>query len=392
MTKSAIEWTEATWNPVTGCTRVSAGCDNCYAALMSKRLEAMGQEKYAGINGNGHFNGQVKLHEDALTVPLKRKKPTVWFVNSMSDLFHPSVPFEFIDKVFAVMALCPQHTFQVLTKRPERACQYLNNEVLTVDEHDRLCQGTRRRLEAAIWDLQPDESLEIDWPLPGVWLGTSVEDQDAAEERIPHLLQCPAAVRFLSCEPLLGPVDLSAACPPDYELFEDATAGMEGWEEPEELIEECEDECDWINFGNELVHSSEHIEWQRDRDRYASRLAFSDGIHWVIAGGESGPNARPMHPDWVRSLRDQCHDAGVPFFFKQWGAWRPYQSDDAIRWESRKTKRFIKRDGSDPHQQHYQAPEGDEVLIVNVGKKAAGRTLDGETWDQMPETASCSGK
>lgn len=251
---SSIEWTEATWNPVTGCTRVSRGCDNCYAVTMTRRLAAMGQEKYQDLinPGKGHFNGRIKLHEDALSIPLKRRKPTTYFVNSMSDLFHKDVPFAFVDRVFAVMALCPQHTFQILTKRPERMAEYITGQggVYHV-------QG---RIQAGMF-AHASQFPKWEWPLPNVWLGTSVEDQDAANERIPHLLRCPAAIRFLSCEPLLGPVDLTQITIP----YDSAR--------PE--------------------------------------------IDWVIVGAESGRGARPMNLDWVRALRDQCHMAGMPLFFKQ---------------------------------------------------------------------------
>jgi protein gp37 len=293
---SSIEWTDASWSPVTGCTRVSAGCDHCYSAALSKRLAAMGQKKYQGIVGNGHFNGVVKTWEDELTRPLRWRKPRRIFVNSMSDTFHKSVPFEFIDKVFAVMALCPQHTFQVLTKRPERMAEYfadLNARSWAIREAGHTLAGGCR------------DGINYALPLPNVWLGTSVEDQRAADERMPHLRRCPAAVRFLSCEPLLGPVDLSP----------------------------------WI-----------------------------DQLDWVIVGGESGHNARPMHPGWVCSIRDQCTAADVAFFFKQWGEWRPFTAADS---------------GGTIHRW------GDKVgtWCARVGKKKAGRLLDGREWSQFPKVS-----
>lgn len=277
---SAIEWTDDTWNPVTGCTRASKGCDNCYAVTMTHRLEAMGQtEKYGGLTvlnpkGDRHFNGVVRCHEDVLDKPLKRRKPTMYFVNSMSDLFHKDVPFEFIDKVFAVMALCPQHVFQILTKRPERMAEYLNEEsevfcrVLSVA--DAVCE-LEEEMGVTLRPPQADEMSQRglqwpEWPLPNVWLGTSVEDQQAADERIPHLLKCPAAVRFLSCEPLLGAVDL------DPYLFGDT---------------------------------------RHDGDR--------NSVDWVIVGGESGPKARECRTSWIRGIVDQCKSAGVPVFVKQLG-------------------------------------------------------------------------
>jgi len=240
-TNSSIEWTEATWNPVTGCTRASRGCDNCYAVFMTRRLALMGQEKYQGLinPGKQHFNGVVKCHEEALDIPLRRGKPTIYFVNSMSDLFHQGVPTEFIQSVFTVMGQSTHHTFQILTKRPERMAEVVPTLLL------------------------PDGRAFKDAPLPNVWLGTSVEDQEATDERIPHLLATPARVRFLSCEPLLGPLDLT-------------------------------------KYFNPLTADG----------------AF---IHWAIVGGESGWNAREMKPEWVKSIRAQCEAAGVDFFFKQWG-------------------------------------------------------------------------
>lgn len=285
---SNIEWTDCTWNPVSGCTRVSAGCDNCYAVPMTNRLEAMGQAKYAGLtvlNGKGdrHFNGVVRCHDDALEVPLRWRKPRRIFVNSMSDLFHRDVPFEFVDKVFAVMALCPQHTFQVLTKRPERMAEYLADLARRVQEWNggegepeeyliqRLCDETDQ-VEVAEpchrW-LNTYNARNLGWPLPNVWLGTSIENQDAADKRIPHLLKCSAAVRFLSAEPLLGPLDLSAF------------------------------------FGGEYATAT------------GSEPNYNFGISWCIVGGESGHGARPMDIEWARSIRDQCQAAGVPFFMKQ---------------------------------------------------------------------------
>jgi protein gp37 len=268
---------------------------------MTHRLENMGHAKYAGLtvlNGKGkrHFNGVVRTVEDALTVPLKRKKPTVWFVNSMSDLFHKDVPFEFIDKVFAVMALTPRHTYQILTKQPERMAEYLNDrsnlinapDVSFSEYLDSSLAGAAREMAALAGSKLPGNSpimffnndAEADkynyvarqpgWPLPNAWLGASVEDQEQADKRIPHLLNCPAAVRFLSCEPLLGPVDLM---PHIGHMTEDKATG---------------------ELQNQL-------------------------IDWVIVGGESGGGARPCDVEWIRSIVSQCKAAGVPCFVKQLG-------------------------------------------------------------------------
>lgn len=242
--KSSIEWTEATWNPVAGCTVTSPGCTNCYAMRLARRLEAMGQPKYAGttrISANRpKWNGVIHFDEAALLLPRTWKTGRVIFVNSMSDLFHDKVPLKFIRRVFDTMRDTPQHTYQILTKRAER-----------------------------LEELSPD----LDWPR-NVWMGISVENADYAY-RIEHLRRAGAAVKFLSLEPLLGPL---------------------------------------------------------------GDLKLAD-IDWVIAGGESGPGARPMEAAWVRSIRDQCEAARVAFHFKQWGG---------------------------------------------VNKKKAGRTLDGRTWDQFP--------
>jgi protein gp37 len=239
---SAIEWTEATWNPTTGCDRISEGCDNCYALALAKRLKAMGSAKYQ-MDGNPRTSGPgfgVTVHEADLGLPFRWREPRVVFVNSMSDLFHARVPVEFVQRVFAVMAATPRHTYQVLTKRAFR-------------------------LERLAGDLP--------WP-PNVWMGVSVENMTQLG-RIASLRAVPAATRFVSAEPLLGP-----------------------------------------------LHG----------------LDLTD-IDWLIAGGESGPRARPVRPEWLRELREECAAADVAFFFKQWGGRTP---------------------------------------------KAGGRILDGRTWDQMP--------
>lgn len=234
-TNSRIEWTETTWNPVTGCTKISQGCKHCYADRMSRRLQAMGVPKYRD-------GFAVAIHPQVLRDPLRWRKPRLVFVNSMSDLFHQAVPTSFVEAVFAVMNAAPQHTFQVLTKRPARV-QSLNSR--------------------------------LRWT-PNIWLGTSIESDDWLG-RLDCLRETGAHTKFLSLEPLLGPL-------PGLTL---------------------------------------------------------DGVDWVIAGGESGPGARPMHADWVRHIRDRCVDSDVPFFFKQWGG---------------------------------------------VFKKRTGRTLDGRVWDQFPNS------
>lgn len=250
---SKIEWTEETWNPVTGCTKVSEGCRFCYAESMHRRFSKR------------PFT-EVLTHEDRLDHPFRWKKPRRVFVNSMSDLFHPDVPDTFIDYVFAAMAMAPQHTFQILTKRPERMREYLRT--IAYDDKDM----TRWLLAAA--DFAPHgATITTDWPMPNIWLGVSVEDQKTADQRLPLLLDTPAAVRFVSAEPLLGPVDLCMVAPRD----------------------------DW------------HIN-ALDTPDPTLRL------NWVIVGGESGPSARPCNVAWIRSLVNQCAEAKTPCFVKQMGA------------------------------------------------------------------------
>lgn len=268
--KSAIEWTEATWNPTTGCDRVSPGCDNCYALTLAARLKGMGSAAYQR-DGDPRTSGPgfaLTTHADRLDQPIRWTKPRRIFVNSMSDLFHDQVPDEFIVEVFARMWWAPQHTFQLLTKRHGR----MRSLVPRIEEHLR-----RRESDLKLIDCP----TPLTWPLPNLWLGVSVEDQQRADLRIPALLDTPAAVRWLSCEPLLGPVDLGRWLGPvDFPPCWDA----------HEPSAEC---------------------------------ARCIQPEWVVVGGESGLASRPMQIDWARSLRDQCSAASVPFFFKQWGGRTP---------------------------------------------------------------------
>jgi len=269
-----IEWTDATWNPITGCTLVSGGCRHCYAArLAATRLRHHpSRAGLARINaaGEAKFTGEVRLNEQWLDQPLRWRNPRRIFVCAHGDLFHENVPDEWIDRVFTVMALARRHTFQCLTKRPERARAYLASE----DREDKVRHPRRG------------------WPLPNVWLGASVEDQATADRRIPDLLATPAAVRFLSMEPLLGPVQI------------DRVREQTGGEHVNALT--------GITKGFLTDYHGAHLDW-------------------VIVGGESGPGARPMHPDWARSLRDRCRAAGVAFFLKQMARRAPIPEDLAIR-------------------------------------------------------------
>lgn len=323
-TGTGIEWTEATWNPVVGCTAVSAGCANCYAVSMTHRLEAMGLPKYRGLtvlqpNGRRRFNGTVRTVEEALEIPLRWRKPRRVFVNSMSDLFHPDVPFDFIDRVFAVMALTPHHTYQVLTKRPERMAEYLGGA-------DRLVQAGRHgavlgSVHFQVWtnDETRGQRDIFDWPLPNVWLGTSCEDQKAADERILHLLRCPAAVRFLSCEPLLGAIELDRA---------------------------------WHGHTSEDLKTCEWCGGYLDPDRRHDCYDARPHIQWLIVGGESGPGARPCDVEWIRSVVRQAREAGVPCFVKQLGSGAPSMHTNIGRGRHHMDdgREFVVRDikGGDP--------------------------------------------
>ena len=268
MNKSGIVWTDQTWSPVTGCSKVSVGCKNCYA---EREVETRWSKNPKSVFFGRKFT-DVQTHYEKLEEPLRWKKGRRIFVCPRGDLFHEAVQDSFIDKVFAVMALCPQHIFQVLTKRPARMLNYLTGP----DVVDRWCSIAKGLPELARRKKIIDPMA---WgsSLRNVWIGVSVENQPAAAERIPLLLKTPAAVRWVSVEPMLGAVDLTRIEHPCYNILTDVLSG-----------------CD-------------------------SRAPCDSGtLDWVVCGGESGSNARPMHPDWVRSLRDQCAAGGVPFLFKQW--------------------------------------------------------------------------
>jgi protein gp37 len=321
--KTGIEWTEATWNPVTGCAKVSQGCKNCYALREWPRMAAAKHTVYFGREFT-----DVQCHPERLDQPLRWRRPRRIFVNSMSDLFHADVPDEFIDRVFAIMGLCfameRGHTFQVLTKRTDRMRQYLSNP-------DTVWMVTRAM--KALGPELPGENSPPTWPLPNVWLGVSVEDQETADERIPLLLDTPAAVRWISAEPLLGPVDLLAT-----------------------------------PAGDILCRCGGCMEMTRD-----TRL------DWVIVGGESGPKARPMSPDWARGLRDQCAAAGVPFMFKQWGEWLP--TDDWYEHHPVSLPLRVWHGGA-----WTDNPEFDGEWMARIGKRSAGRLLDGVQHDGYPQS------
>jgi len=279
MSKTMIEYADAVWNPITGCTKVSDGCKNCWAERFAPRLKI-------------DFN-KVKFHPERIKYPKFPRRPSRIFVCSMSDLFHPAVPEDNIAEIFSVMIRNPVHTFLVLTKRPARALEYFNN--------------------FPKW-------ISLNKEFKNIWIGVSVEDQETADERIPALLQIPAALRFISAEPLLGEIDLS-----------------KGY----------------------------HITAKHPPTSYICQ------IDWVITGGESGHKARPTHPDWFRSLRDQCKAAGIPFWFKQWGNYG--HNDSRNRPPLGRIKEII----------HF--PDGTEILRC-ANKNAFKRTLDGREWNEIPNT------
>jgi protein gp37 len=363
--KTKIEWTDATWNPVRGCSLVSAGCTNCYAMRVAARFNGAGQP-YEGLTikttQGPKWSGEIMLLPDALDQPIRWAKPRKIFVNSMSDLFHEDVPFEFIADVFAVMACTTRHTYQILTKRPARMLEFFS----WLEEEDENCNGG---MSATFGWPEKVDPLKVWpqwtparhgtggydncgplWPLVNVWIGVSVEDQKSADERIPLLAQTPAAVRWLSAEPLLGPVDLT----------KEYLSALLGGRYPFPCL------------------SKEH------------RTRHLDLIDWVVVGGETGARARPMHPDWVRELRDQCNAANLPFFFKQHGEWlaTEFCTDDQVMAFSRRTV-YVRPDGS-----FHDGSDGIDFFGGNeeeatwVGKKAAGRLLDGRTWDQCPPVES----
>lgn len=311
-----IEWADSTWNPTRGCSRVSEGCRFCYAEKTAHRYGTDGAA-YAGLTRQGpngpQWTGEVRLIPESLLTPYKWRKPRRIFVDSMSDLFHLAVPDNYIDRVFGVMLACAAasrgHVFMILTKRPERMRDYL----ATANRRLKIVEQAQEILRTADLFASTLDAVAFDdafWPIPGVWLGVSVEHQPAAEQRIPVLLETPAALRFLSCEPLLGPLSLAPL--------------------------------------------------------------LQAGVDWVIGGGESGASGRPMERDWIRGLRDQCVEASVPFFFKQWGEWVHEEVAPAI--DSAKIPAWAGR--------NRMLPGG---TYIHVGRVASGAVLDGREWREWPD-------
>ena len=314
---TGIPYCDEVWNMVAGCSAISESCENCWACrLMATRLKH--HERYAGlaemVDGKPQWTGEMRVFPELLVRPLHWRKPRVVFVASQFDLFHPRMPMAFLEKVLCTICYSERHAFLVLTKRPQNAVRMLG---------------------------------EIGIPLPpNLWLGVSVENQKRADERIPVLLQTPAAHRWVSLEPLLGPVDLrrylfDVGYTPDRRVTREMALDA-GMPEAEGAIERGE----------------------------AYEFTPSGNLDCVIVGGESGPGARPMHPDWVRSVRDQCAAAGVPFYFKQWGEWLWCETQpEKGKWENKWNGR---------------SPGEDGAGFYRVGKKAAGRTLDGREHNELP--------
>lgn len=389
-----IEWADATVNAINGCSVTSPGCTHCYAMkLAGTRLRD--HPTRAGLTTQTKagpvWNGEVRLHEPALLQPLKWKRPRRIFWNAHGDTFHDAVPDESIDRLLAVCALTPQHTHMILTKRSKRMREYMNSQFprrvarLVVDWLvEGLIKHGKNWPVMTVGDLDCPDDIIIPRRLPNVWLGVSVEDQTRADERIPDLLATPAAIRFISAEPLLGPVDLTRIGFGQYDNEDDIRV--------------------WID-------ALKGGDWSAEIDNNGAlcgiaRASGGDKLDWVIAGGESGPNARPMHPDWARSLRDQCAAAGVPLHFKQWGEWAPvsHMSEELLEdiyypapERSPDASRRCKVDQCVLHKDGKRF-DGNAMFelgafwqgtgamtMFDVGKKLAGRLLDGVEHDGLPE-------
>lgn len=330
MGNSKIEWTDKSWNPISGCTKLSTGCKNCYAEKLWPRLNAPGQPY------EGRLFTDIKCHPDRLLHPMSWRTPAKIFVNSMSDLFHEDVPDQFILDVFNVIRRCHitdrGHIFQILTKRPERMadfCSRLRFNGLANDGKGRLwlCYDPADR---SAYSLMPQHGCT---GLTNLWMGVSVENQETANERIPHLLKTPAHVRWLSVEPLIGEINLN--------------------------------------------------QWLENK-----------AINWCVVGGESGHKARPMHPVWALSIKNQCKKHNVPFLFKQWGTFKPianYYSeslnDDTLAGADIYPLHIVNRDGDFWRTEFDGQPPASCVIMKKTSKKKSGRTLDGEIYNEYPESS-----
>jgi protein gp37 len=354
---SSIEWTDATWNPTRSCTKIAPGCKNCYAERFA--------ERFRGVAGHPYEQGfDPRLAPEQLGVPLSWKKPRKVFVDSMSDLFHEDFPFEYIAACFGVMAACPQHTFQILTKRPARAAEFFQwitdqAEDLRASVGEKPPGGHAEPSVCALLFVNAGgtdllrEVQRMTWPLPNVWIGTSIANQADADKNVPVLLRVPATVRFLSIEPLLGEINFR-----------------------------------WTPYAHQAT--GETYREYAVRNGSVNEYEALRKISWIIVGGESGPGARPAHPDWPRSLRDQCVAAGVSFFFKQHGEW--IGVDDMERLPLPAPELSDPQEYFNEHTflsgSHCEGVHCGATPVYRVGKKKAGRLIDGRTWDQFPISSS----
>lgn len=396
--QSKIEWTDSTWQIVTGCSVVSPACTNCYAMrLAGTRLRNHPSRVGLTVDSKAGpvWTGEVRFNEQWLLQPLQWKKPRRIFVAAHGDLFHDGVQDEWLDKIFAVMALCPQHTFQVLTKRPKRMRAYITAP-------DRHKAWTREILRTPGKPRHHGGVTDTWWPRFSrhIWLGVTAEDQQRADERIPELLATPAAVRWISVEPMLGAIDLTRLPAPGKSFeghhLEKVIGGSVTCSRQHDALRGI---IGWVGGGC----TAEEL-----KDEETPRL------DWVVCGGESGPGSRPLHPEWARDLRDQCKAAGVAFHFKQWGAFKPIsemadgEADALYRPKVRARYGESQSAIDDIYGRICSVPtieigyggstgldafhvvetaQGQKggMLMFNVGKARAGRLLDGEEWSQFPE-------
>ncbi len=420
MTASKIEWTDRSdWNYLRGCTRVSEGCHHCYAEAIAARFSGPGQpfHGFAERTKNGpRWTGKVAAIPERLTLPLRWRKPARIFVNSAFDLFHEDVADDEIDRVFAVMALAPQHTFQLLTKRAQRMRVYLSALSKNADRdranelpaywQSRLANAnqpgslpiSKNDVERALgfcakftYD-QPTPA----WPLPNVHLGVSVEDQATADARVPELLATPAALRFVSAEPLLGPIDFTRLG--TLEVLRSALPQVAAYHEadvrPNTISGMQIEALGRPGQATTFYQTPDHM------GGFAIRFPRPfPRLDWIIVGGESGANARTMHPDWPRAIRDQCANAVVPFFFKQWGEWigadqwlREIQADGSrLTVCGRALQTPLNFHDAQAVAEMSGAPfqhQSDGSTLLRVGRRRAGRLLDGREHNDLPEIRS----
>jgi protein gp37 len=382
--KTKIEWADATLNPAYGCSKVSPACDHCYAATMASRFQSAPGHPFVGAAQGGTWTGKFNLLPERMEQALRWKRPRRIFVGSMTDLFHDNVPDSFLDRVFAYMALAPQHTFMLLTKRPERMQVYMAQLVFAGRDLSECRRDMGMDLAAGMQIVAARRA-----GLPNVWLGVTAENQAMADKRIPVLLDTPAARRFVSVEPMLSGVDVSPWLPGSYECA--LTCGHRQGEHdlPARECRECgfigpDDHETWGYGDNAVCPKCGEYDPEMICPKCGTIMVHehpdTQCLDWVICGGESGPGARPMHPDWARALRDQCAAAGVPFLFKQWGECVDDHHRDR-RVHIDKTF-WMLPDGTTGEKQ--PQPDGC-VWMARIGSRFAGRVLDGEEHNGFPE-------